>query len=171
MLLVFSTAHFVRAENTKHYDEVMQVVENFRLALVEKDEQKFVDLFYHKSVPWIGITGLKRTGNLPTNNGEQLGNHLSFIGWVVSTPQQIEEKFWDIKIHTDGDVASVYFKYSFHKDNYKSNWGDESWHLINTMQGWKISSVIYSITDNPEPKKETQYAGCLSTHNSEAAKV
>ena len=149
MLLVFSPVHFARAENSTHHDELMEVVETFRLALIAKDEQKFVDLFYQKSVPWIGITGQKRTGNLPSTNGEQLGNHLSFIGWVVRTPQQIEEKFWDINIHTDGDVASVHFKYSFYKDDYKSNWGDESWHLLKTNKGWKISSVIYSITNNP----------------------
>jgi len=153
VLFLFSIAHFARGENAEHHDEVMQVVEDFRLALIEKDEQKFVDLFYQKSVPWIGITGQKRSGNLPSTNGEQLGNHLNFIGWVVRTPQRIEEKFWDINIHTDGDVASVHFKYSFHKGDYKSNWGDESWHMINTINGWKISSVIYSITDNPLARK------------------
>lgn len=155
LLLGMSVSCWANTGNDKHQAEIMQVVEDFALALIEKDEQKFVELFYHKSVPWIGITGLNRTGNLPSNNGEQLGNHLSFIGWVVRTPQKIEEKFWDINIQTDGDVASVHFKYSFHKDDYKSNWGDESWHLVNTSQGWKISSVIYSITDNPVPNKKS----------------
>ena len=45
----------------------------------------------------------------------------------------------------------VYYTYSV--DNYKQNWGKESWHLLHGEEGWKISSVIYSVTFNPEPRK------------------
>jgi hypothetical protein len=73
------------------------------------------------------------------------GNYLSFIDWIVKTPKTIEEKFWDVEIINDEDIASVHFKYSFHQDDKKTNWGDEAWHLVRTEKGWKIASVIYSI--------------------------
>ena len=65
----------------------------------------------------------------------------------------MEEKFWDIDIKTDGEIASIYFKYSFHIGDYKYNWGDEAWDLVKTADGWKIVSVIYSTTENPEPRQ------------------
>jgi hypothetical protein len=135
------------------HDDLMQVVEDFRLALINKDEKSFIDLFYTKTAPWIGIVNAQDKGDLPSNNGEQLGNHLSFIGWIARTPAKIEEKFWDINIQTDGIVASIYFKYSFHNDDYKSNWGSEAWQLVKTKGSWKITALVYSITENPEPAK------------------
>jgi hypothetical protein len=40
VLFLFSIAHFARGGNTEHHDELMEVVEPFRLALIAKDEQK-----------------------------------------------------------------------------------------------------------------------------------
>lgn len=131
---------------------VQDVVEAFRTAVIEKDEPAFVELFYQKGIPWIGVQGAKRKGMLPSNSGVYSGSYGGFIGWIVSTEEQLEEKFWDVNIHTDGDIATVHFKYSFHEGDYKSNWGDESWQLIKTAEGWKIVSVTYSIEKNPEPK-------------------
>lgn len=133
-------------------EEVAQVIEAFRTAIIDKDEQKFVDLFYEKGIPWIGVEGAKRSGMLPSQSGIYTSSYRGFISWVVSTEKKAEEKFQDVHIITDGEIASVHFKYSFYEDDYKRNWGDEAWQLVNTADGWKIVSVIYSIEKNPEPQ-------------------
>ncbi len=142
------------ADSGKQDKEIMDVVEGFRISIIEKDENRFVNLFYDMSIPWIGVHTYRRAGVLPSKNGIDNGSLTGFIGYIFSTREHIEEKFWDIRIHTDGGIASVYFKYSFHKDGYKENWGDESWQLIKTGEGWRINSVIYSIILNPVPKNK-----------------
>ena len=159
---VLFISHNTLSENYKqvsaqHLDEakkeIMEVVEDFKQSITDKDEKKFIDLFYDKSIPWIGIDSKRRKGNLPSESGVIQSNHLSFIRGIVKKDDKVEEKIWDIEIMTDGEIASVHFKYSYHRDNYKKNWGDESWQMIKTPDGWKINSVIYSITRNPVPKK------------------
>lgn len=140
------------AEGATPKEEVAGVVESFRQAIIDKDEAAFVNLFFNKSVPWIGVEGAKRKGILPSQSGIYTGSYRGFISWVVSTDEKAEEKFWDVNIMTDGEIASVHFKYSFHEGDYKNNWGDEAWQLVKTADGWKIASVIYSIEKNPEPR-------------------
>jgi len=134
--------------------KIEAVIEAFRLSLINKNKPVFVKLFYNEAVPWLGVTSDQTLASVPpppAKKGARKrskvrgGNYLSFIDWIVSSPKTIEEKFWDVKILQDGDIASVHFKYSFHQDNKKTNWGDEAWHLVRTEQGWKIASVIYSI--------------------------
>ena len=54
-------------------------------------------------------------------------------------------------IETDGEVAQVWFDYSFMVGSYRANWGKEAWHLVRTDAGWKIASVVWSMETNPEP--------------------
>ena len=74
-------------------------------------------------------------------------NFLSLIDNVVATPEPREETFSDIRIDTDGEIASVTFDYTFLANGKKTNWGREAWQLIRTEDGWKIFSVIYTIRD------------------------
>ncbi|WP_346838594.1 hypothetical protein [Microbulbifer sp. SAOS-129_SWC] len=135
-------------------EEVAAVVESFRQAIIDKDEKTFVNLFFDQSVNWMSVNGARRSGSLPSQSGINIGSYRGLIGWLVSTDVKAEEKFRDVHIMTDGEIASVHFKYSFYEGDYKHNWGDESWQLMKTADGWKIVSVIYSIVDNPQPNEK-----------------
>ena len=150
--ICFAQSVLSKTNDDNAIQEIMGIVEDFRLSIINKDEQKFINLFYDKSIPWLGVESDRRKGKLPSQNGVRQGNYLAFIANIVRNKKKTEEKLWDIKVITDGEVGSVHFKYSFHKDEYKSNWGDEYWQLIRTPEGWKINSVIYSITRNPLPR-------------------
>ena len=80
---------------------------------------------------------------------------VKFIDSIVSDTEAIEEKFDNVRIDSDGDIAQVYFDYNFNRGEYRSNWGQEAWQLVRTTQGWKINSVIWSMEFNPQkpPKK------------------
>ncbi|MEW5251368.1 hypothetical protein [Microbulbifer discodermiae] len=151
LAFVILSVAYANENQLQSHKEIREVIEAFRLSIIEKNESKFDNLFYDKSIPWLGVLGHKRSGVLPSQLGINPGSYVQFISWIVSTEEKIEEKFWDIEILTDNEVASVHFKYSFHVDDYMSNWGDEAWHMIKTGDGWKISSVVYSVTKNPEP--------------------
>lgn len=142
---------------------IKQVVEDFRVSIIEKDKEKFLTLFYGETVPWLGVMSPETLALNPERAKKHgkitSGNYTNFIEWIVSAPTTQEEKFWDVKILSDGEIGSVHFKYSFHMGDYKSNWGEEAWHVIKTKNGWKINSVIYSVTANPEPNPNRKKQG------------
>jgi hypothetical protein len=74
-----------------------------------------------------------------------LGSYQEFVDSVGASRQRLEERFSNLHIDTDGAVASVYFDYVFLTDNNETNRGSETWQLVNTGDGWKISALSYSI--------------------------
>jgi hypothetical protein len=133
------------------------IIEAFRLSIIQKDKPRFEKLFHTNNIPWIGVFSDDSLAFIREKNAEanklSSSNYLDFINWIVSNKSLIEEKFWNINIQTEQNIASVHFDYSFHVGNFKHNWGQEAWHLIKTGKGWKINSVIYSITVNPLPSE------------------
>ena len=72
-------------------------------------------------------------------------NFVAFIDGVVASEGSVEEKFSDIRVDTDGEVASVSFDYVYISGQTATNSGREKWLLVRTEQGWKIASVVYTI--------------------------
>jgi hypothetical protein len=138
--------------------QVLLVVESFRSAIIEKDKPRFLALFHGMAIPWLAVNedgslAKMRQRDPKTPKADPIGTPGpdDFIDFVMKSPLPIEEKFSNVRVSTDGLIASVFFDYSFHQGDYKSNWGTEAWQLVNTDQGWKINSVIYSAEINPVP--------------------
>ncbi|TDK62790.1 nuclear transport factor 2 family protein [Sapientia aquatica] len=133
--------------------EISQVIEDFRSAIISKDKDKFVRLFYGTEIPWIGVSGdaTYQAQHAKNPSATKAGgtNAFSYSKWIDgminASNLSFEGKFWNITIDTDSDVATVTFDYSFHINGHKENWGKEAWQLVNTGKGWKINSVIYSV--------------------------
>ena len=145
---------------------IEQVVETFRVSIVNKDKDSFMKLFYSNDIPWIGVTTDKSLTRENANKPDPKmpdskklyasGNPKSFIEGIVKRKTRTEETFENVRIDSDGDVAQVWFDYSFNVDGYKSNWGKESWHMVRAPDGWKINSVIFSMEFNPEPPPKSK---------------
>ncbi len=82
----------------------------------------------------------------------QFDHFKTFCDFVGKTDKRIEEKFSNVRINTNGTVAMVYFNYVFLINGIPSNHGDETWQLVRTEAGWKISSMLYSVTLDKQPK-------------------
>jgi hypothetical protein len=120
-------AHANKKLKQTENQNIAMVIEAFRLAIINKDKPVFVNLFYNETVPWLGVVSDKTMAGASKSKERERkrnkvsgGEYLSFIDWIVSTPKVIEEKFWDIKILHDSDVATVHFKYSFHQNSKKT---------------------------------------------------
>ncbi|UQV46655.1 hypothetical protein KIV45_06950 [Janthinobacterium lividum] len=142
----------------KSVADIRILLAKFQLAIKEKNRLDFNSLFYHPNIPWIGVMGAESYARIvvkypSVKKVEEFSalSYTSFFDAIVARPISFEEKFDDVEITTDGEIGSANFKYTFYAGNYKQNWGSESWHLLLTKDGWKISSVIYSATWNPEP--------------------
>lgn len=143
--------------SAKDIAAIKQVVETFRTSLINKDKPTYMNLFFSDKPEHIGwqfvsedtrLEHIRRTNPAAIKARRISGN--SFIGLideVVATKEPREETFSNIKIETDGEIASVSFDYAFLENEKKTNWGKEMWQLVRTENGWKIFSVIYTIRD------------------------
>ncbi|WP_331250485.1 nuclear transport factor 2 family protein [Stenotrophomonas maltophilia] len=140
---------------------IEQVVEAFRLSLLNKDKPSYMRLFFSdrpEDIGWQFVSEDVRLQDIRRIKPDAIKarkmpsqNFIGLIDQAVASPEPMEEQFANMKIETDGDVASVSFDYSFHADGVKTNWRKEMWQLVRTEQGWKIFSVVYSIRDSRSP--------------------
>lgn len=139
--------------------DIGKVIEDFRTAIVDKDKPRFLELFPEGGrVAWqdaIGDASLqavrRNKPDAPKVKIDPADSPLSFIDGIVEDKRRSEETFDNVRIETDGDVASVIFDYRFLSDGRETNRGKEAWHLVRGDAGWKIVSVIWSTNWEPKP--------------------
>jgi hypothetical protein len=160
--MAFALPHAALAQQPANgKQDIERVIEVFRTSIINKDKDAFMKLFLREDIPWIGVTTdpslakiavrmkerqLPPPKKLFTGKGPR-----EFIEGIAKEKERNEEIFSNVRIESDGDVAQVWFDYSFNFDGYKANWGKEAWHLVRAEDGWKITSVIWSMQFNPEP--------------------
>lgn len=79
-------------------------------------------------------------------NGSTLGSNSvrDFINRIATTPAdtQMDERILRYDIKIDGDMASAWTPYEFYVNGAFSHHGVNSFQLIRTAEGWKITYVI-----------------------------
>lgn len=128
---------------------VRRVIEAFRLSIIERDKERFMKLFLEGGVSWQSTLSDEALVRIREKNPKAVKlrvNPTSFIDEVVADKASGEETFDNIRIDSDGDVAAVTFDYHFLSDGKETNSGKEAWQLIRTADGWRIVSVIWSVS-------------------------
>jgi hypothetical protein len=157
-ILLFTQTSF--ANTGSDNEPLHKIIKDFGSAITNKDKSKFLDLFYEGTVSWVGVSSnnnfkaAKTRTDAAIAKGEQArmprknfqSDPEKFIDGIISRVKAPRETFENIKILHDGEVATIYFDYEFYDGEVRKNWGKESWLLVNTEKGWKINSVIFSIT-------------------------
>ncbi len=144
--------------------QIEAVIESFRTSIIDRDKERFMQLFLHEGATWqrvISDEGLRRVREKNPQAAKASFNpqstYRTFIDGIAAAGKSSEETFENVRIDTDGDIASVWFDYSFKADGRRTNYGKEAWHLVNTDSGWKIASVVWSVipvaptAPNPAP--------------------
>lgn len=137
---------------------IRQVVEQVRTAIIDKDRDRFMQLFISEDparVTWrfvvddARLARLRATTNPDAGKSRDVaqGNHVRFIESIVTSDKRQEEVFSNVKIDADDELAGVAFDYAYLNDGVKTNWGRERWQLLRTEDGWKIVSVVWSVRD------------------------
>ncbi len=167
VLAIWACTATAMAASSGSVAEIHGVIESFRQSIIKKDKALFVSLLAKPDIPWIGVVDgdyiSRRTKDFPDYTIVRAplgGSPIKFMEYIAGDPSPLEEKFQDIKIDTDGNIATVQFDYSFHADGVKTNWGKEAWQLVNTGSGWKINSVVWSVVMDPKlpPPARTEVA-------------
>ena len=83
-------------------------------------------------------------------DGIRYGNCSSFLQFLGSSKESLEEKVYNVHVTQDGLVAWVMFDYQFSLAGKVSNHGVETWQMFKPDgKTWKILSVVWSSHDGP----------------------
>ena len=132
-----------------------RVVEVFRTSIIHKDKAAFMGLFFSDKpelVTWQGVVDDPSLAMIQATRPQATkarhrpdNNFVAFIEGIVASQDTAEETFSNLHIDTDGEVASVSFDYVYLENAKPANSGREKWLLVRTEQGWKITSVVYTV--------------------------
>lgn len=163
LLLCFSCfmcKAFSQDRQSSSQKEIKQVMKTFMNCIIHKDSNTFYSLFHNEPVVWAGVfrdaTQANRLKRDSTKKDHFSGDYKSFYRSIADDGSE-EEKFYNIQICTDGNIASVTFDYSYWEKKIKVNWGKESWGLVRTNNQWKITSVIFSYESEAINKEKAHH--------------
>lgn len=130
---------------------VCTVIETFRTSIIRRDRAAFLALFHAGPIIWQGVdndvlaaASIRRNGAGAKAAFDPGTTPASFIEDIANDKSDNEERFTNVAIDTDGDIASVTLDFDYLRAGRAINTGREAWHLVRTNCGWKIVSVIYS---------------------------
>lgn len=131
--------------------DLRTTMETFGEAIIRKDAAAFLALFAEGPVTWRRVNSDARLARLGEKAAkadfDPANTPRDFIERIVRSPEGHEETFRNISIQHDEDVAAITFDFTYRVNGRAINEGKESWHLVRTVQGWRIVSVIYSNND------------------------
>jgi ketosteroid isomerase-like protein len=130
--------------------DIRQVMDTFHHAVATHDGQGVSALFLDHGTTWVtvltdaGFTAMK--AKKPSVEKVRVGSYQDFAKFVSTSTKTIDPRHTNLRIMSDGAVASVYFHFDFMIDGKDQNSGDETWQLVKTADGWRIVAITYSAT-------------------------
>ncbi|MGZ8316313.1 MAG: YybH family protein [Telluria sp.] len=135
---------------------IRQVTQDFQAALVSKDIRLLSSLMLNSNILWAspaGPAGIARVrANIDVNfDGLSPYGYPGFAEFIKTEKGRVEERFYDIRITQDRNVAFVMFDFDFRIDDKVINHGVEMWQMLKGGDGkWKIASVYWSSKGVPK---------------------
>jgi hypothetical protein len=128
---------------------IRQVVQQFQTAIVAHDGKTLGTLFVPEGGSWLSVLdepayAAARARN-PAAQRLETSTWQKFADMVSHSARPIEERFYNVRIDTNGTVASVWFDFDFLAGGKVNNHGSETWQLVRTDAGWKIVAMLYSV--------------------------
>ncbi|MDQ6646481.1 MAG: hypothetical protein M3Y93_04500 [Pseudomonadota bacterium] len=139
-----STAHACDVGTPAAISQLRKLVAAYNLTMVKKNTSALLGFYYNENVPVIGsvappsfarmtaASNGKAPKLFPSNAKDQSAGDTS--------AKATAEKMSNLRIHTDGTVASLEYDYEI-----PQGYGHTFWTLVDTQAGWKITSIVYSI--------------------------
>jgi hypothetical protein len=137
-----------KEDDTQAATEIGKVVETFKAAIIAHDGQGLKALFLPDQGNWLSVMheGLYQKVHAlhPDRSRVEHSNYAEFADFVTASKTPVEERFYDVRVESNGTIGMVYFDFDFLDDGKVRNRGSETWQLIKTDGGWKIAAMLYS---------------------------
>ena len=128
---------------------IQKIVEQFKAAIIAHDGKTLGSLFLQDHDSWLSVADEQTWAAVKARNPAARkilpDSWKKFAEFVQTTPKPVEERFYNVRIDTNGAVASVWFDFDFLIDGKVTNRGSESWQMVRAEDGWKISSMLFSM--------------------------
>lgn len=127
------------------------VVEQFKAAIIAHDGRALDKLFLQSHDSWLVVADDAKWAKARARNPQAPkvfpSSRKEFVDFIQNADKPVEERFYNVRIDTNGAVASVWFDFDFLIDGKVNNRGSESWQMVRAEDGWKIGSMLYSMGD------------------------
>jgi len=127
------------------------IVEQFKAAIIAHDGKTLGSLFLQDHDSWLSVGDEELWAKVKARNPKARkvvpSSWKKFSDFIQNETKPIEERFYNVRIDTNGAVASVWFDFDFLVDGKVTNRGAESWQMVRAEDGWKISSMLFSMGD------------------------
>lgn len=131
--------------------DIRGIVEQFRVSIINQDTEVFSSLFLNEDIPFVAVFSKEMLAKKRIDKPDypaiidfsDFGSPVK----MLSGDETQEEKMSNIKVHTDGYLASVHFDYKDYEGGQQRSYGTELWSLIKVGGDWKITSVTFSVTE------------------------
>lgn len=147
-LLLSAFAPVARAETAGDdpaaVTEIDTIVKAFQAAIIARDRAALEAMFLPADNSWLTVAS-ERIKLKPGQPRVRPSTYRQFAEFVGTSKLPIEERFHNVRIHSNGSIGTVYFDFEFVEDGKVTNRGAESWHMVKTENGWKISSMVFSL--------------------------
>jgi len=134
--------------------DIQHVMDAFHEAVVGHDGARLSALFIPEGSAWLNILSDQAYSRVrdksPAPPKIRVGSYKDFAKFVTETKASLDPKHSNIRIQSDGTIASVYFDFVFLSDGRETNRGSETWQLVKGEDGWRIAALTYS-SDPPAP--------------------
>jgi hypothetical protein len=124
--------------------EIDIIVKAFQAAIIAKDRAALEAMFLPANNSWLMVASdparLK-----PGQPRVRPSSYRQFAESIGNSKVPVEERFHNVRIHSNGSIGTVYFDFEFVENGKVTNKGAESWHMVKTEGGWKISSMVFSL--------------------------
>jgi hypothetical protein len=132
-------------------EAIRMVVEQFKAAIIARDGNTLGKLFLQDHDSWLSVVDEAAWTTVKARNPQarkvRTSSWKSFSESIQHAAKPVEERFYNVRIDTNGAVASVWFDFDFLFDGKVTNRGSESWQMVRAEDGWKIGSMLYSEGD------------------------
>ncbi len=111
---------------------ISQVVEQFKGAIIAHDGKTLDGLFLKDHDSWLVVAAVDDAtwATVKSHNPQArrviADSRKQFVEFVRNSPKPVEERFYNVRIDTNGAVGSVYFDFDFLQDGKVSNRGSET---------------------------------------------
>lgn len=127
------------------------VVEQFKAAIIARDGKTLGSLFLQDHDSWLSVADEEVWAKVKARNPKARkvvpSSWKKFSEFIQTSDKPVEERFYNVRVDTNGAVASVWFDFDFLVDGKVTNRGSESWQMVRAEDGWKISSMLFSMGD------------------------
>jgi hypothetical protein len=133
---------------TDNQDEtaIVDVLDQFEQGIREKNHDVLLGVFLNDNAALYGVRDGVHPGGFNPNSNTAKG----FADYITGSQATMEEHLIDPKVEIFEGIATAVCTYEFFSDGVMSNYGVDIFSLVKTEKGWKIASIVWSVTVTEE---------------------